>query len=155
MGPKSLFNELQLKDSEGGVMSSKLNRFVLSISGVPVNSVEACRQRVLKILDNQCILLETTDSPKFPFSSDWTEMVHNDKKYYLNTKTQARQWECPRPKCLPLALRKVDVLHAPGYFSGSRFSIRQLNKVIFSYALLQAKTFARTCAPRTNLCGFA
>jgi hypothetical protein len=155
MGPKSLFDELQLKDSKGGVMSSKLNRFVLSISGIPVNSVEACRQRVLKILDNQCIVLETTDSSNFPFASDWIETVHNDRKYYLNTKTQARQWECPQPKCLPLALRKVDVLHAPGYFSGSRFSIPLLNTFIFSYAWLQAKTFARTCALRMNLCGFA
>jgi hypothetical protein len=99
----------------------------------------------LKILDNQCIVVETADLkavPSVAISPDWTEIVKQGRKYYFNTKTQVKQWECPLPEPVPLALRKVEVLHAPGYFSGPN------NRITFfeSYSFLYLETGEELCS---------
>ena len=117
MYPKSLFDDLQLENRTTGVISSKLKRCVLSISGVPVTSVETCKH-VLKILDNQCAVIETADLTASDLPSGWMEMERDGRKFFFNTESQVRQWRCPRP-VVPSAQRKVEVVHAPGYLSGT------------------------------------
>jgi hypothetical protein len=117
MSPKSLLEELQLKDGEAGVFSSRLNRTVVCISGVPVSSVEDSKQAV-KLLDSQCMVIETASLDASRLPSDWVAMDHRGRKFYLNTASQVRQWLCPRSPAAVQATLKVELLHAPGYFSG-------------------------------------
>jgi hypothetical protein len=118
MGLKSLIADLQLKDNDAGVISLKLNRSVLSISGVPLRSLGEC-QHALKILDSQAIVIETADLQATAHPSGWTEMEHNGRKYFYNSQSGDRQWQRPRPEAVPLAQRKVEVMIAPGYLSGN------------------------------------
>jgi hypothetical protein len=117
MGPKSLFDHLQLKNGEAGVTSSLLNRTVMSISGAAVFSIEDCRL-ALRISGTQCVVIETADLSASCIPSSWTQMDHNGRKFFYNTETQLRQWECPR-QVVPLDQRKVQVICASGYESGS------------------------------------
>jgi hypothetical protein len=118
MAPASLFDILQLQDSEAGVISLKLNRSVLSISGVPVNSVQTC-QRALSILHTQAIVIETADLQATEFPSGWTEMVLDGQVLYYNSQTLVIQRQRPLPAAVPPKQRKIEVMHAPGYFSGA------------------------------------
>jgi hypothetical protein len=113
---KSIFDDLKLKDSDTGVFSSKFNRSVLFISGCPVKSVQACKQ-VLGVMDTQAAVIETADLTAAP-SSVWTEMEHNGRKFFYNSKTLARQWQRPPTEAVPLEQRKVEVLFFKDYLSG-------------------------------------
>jgi hypothetical protein len=151
MYPKSLFDDLQLENRTAGVISSKLKRCVLSISGVPVTSVETCKH-VLKILDNQCAVIETADLAVSDLPSGWIEMERDGRKFFFNSESQVRQWRCPCP-VVPPAQRKVEVVHAPGYLSGTN-TLSIIFAVGFIYTITQA-TFALICVWRMNLFGCA
>jgi hypothetical protein len=127
LGLQSLLDSLELKDSKDGVISSKLNHTVLSISGIPVKTVDACKHLALKILYKQCVVLETSSLQSVPST----------------------------PQSVPLAQRNFVALHAPGYFSGSAFPLISSFDVVFSHSWNQAKSFAQTCALQMNLCVYA
>jgi hypothetical protein len=118
MGLTSWFRELQLKDNGAGVISLKLNRSVLSISGVPVKSIGKCQQ-VLKAMDSQTIVIETADLTATAHPCGWMEKEHNGRKYFCNSKLGVTQWECPCPQEVPRSQREVQVMQAPGLLAGN------------------------------------
>jgi hypothetical protein len=68
----------------------------------------------------------------------WMEMEREGRKYFFNTESQVRQWRCPRP-VVPSAQRKVEVVHAPGYLSGTNTTHFPfyLQSVLFTHLHIQ------------------
>ena len=123
MGAKSLFEDLQLTDGEAGVISKRLNRTVVSISGVEVFSVEACKQ-AMQLLDSQCAVIETADLAASNLPRDWLQMQQGGRKFYVNSVSKLTQWHTPHSRPSPRAKLKVELLQDPGYFSGRRLCSR-------------------------------
>jgi hypothetical protein len=116
MRPKSLLEDLQLSDGKAGVVSKSLNRTVVSISGVEVFSVEACKQ-ALRLLDSQCAVIQTADLEASNVPSGWLQMQHGGKTFYLHTASKIMQWQCPRAQP-PRTSLNFELVQVPGYFSG-------------------------------------
>ena len=112
-----MFEDLQLSDGEAGVISKRLNRTVVSISGVEVFSVEACKH-AFRLLDSQCAVIQTADLEASNLHSGWLKMLHGGKTVYLHSASKITQWQCPRAQPSPQTALKVELLQVPGYFTG-------------------------------------
>jgi hypothetical protein len=72
--------------------------------------------QALRLLDSQCVVIDTAGLDASRMPSGWVAMEHSGRVFYCNTVSQHRQWHCPRAAAAPQLIGEL--MHAPGYFSG-------------------------------------